>query len=464
MSLPFHRLPVRSVAAAASLLDPRRLRDDLSWRLLRDGYDGIAVDRERLGGADPFVTTLLGKRAVVVRGPEGVRLFYDESVVQRAGAIPPPLGWLLFGRGAVHTLDDEQHKVRKQVFLDLLGPERVEPVAEGVRSRLAGRAERWAAGVTVFDELVEVYGDAVLAWAGIRVDEEESRRLSHLMAAIVDGFGFAGPAYPRAWVARLRLNRWATDLVRGVRGGSVLTPSDRALAVLAAREDLDDHTAGVELLNILRPTVAVAWPATLAIAHLLRLPEPERVAQADVLTPYVHECRRLQPFAPALAGRVRRATEHRGVALNPGDMLVLDIVGTHTDPATWGGPEHAVAFDPARFATGTDPDPYRLVPQGGGDPARGHRCPGEPLAVRILETTVREVARQGLQVVTAGATDRRRIPTLPDPPVRVARAAGGAHHTPNADPGAGYRSLVGTRPGHHRSGPAPRPGRSEDGE
>ncbi|HYG92740.1 MAG TPA: cytochrome P450 [Nocardioides sp.] len=435
-----------SLATAASRLDPRRLPHDLTWRLLRDGYDGIAVERKSRGGADPFVSTMLGGRAVVVSGSAGVRLFYDESVVERGSAIPPPLGWLLFGRGAVHSLDDEEHKARKRLFLELLAPDRVQPVVDGVRNRLGERAPRWAAGVAVFDELVEVYGDAILAWSGIRVDEADSRRISGMLAAVVDGFGLAGLSYPRAWAARLRLNRWAAELVGGVRRGEVLTPADRPLGVIAARADLDDRTAGVELLNILRPTVAVAWPATMAIAHLLRLPEPQRATTDEVLTPYVHECRRLQPFAPALAGRVRRQTSFEGVVLRPGDRIVLDIVGTHLDPRTWGGADHAAAFDPARFAAGGDPDPYTLVPQGGDDPARGHRCPGEPLTVRLLETTLREVASQGLRVVAAGEVDRRRIPTRPDPPVRVARDARGPGHTPNADPGAGYRSLVGRRP------------------
>ena len=40
---------------------------------------------------------LLGRPTDVVAGSEGVRLFYEESAVQRQGAVPLPLRRILFG-------------------------------------------------------------------------------------------------------------------------------------------------------------------------------------------------------------------------------------------------------------------------------------------------------------------------------------------------------------------------------
>lgn len=415
----------------------RKLRHDLALRLLRDGYLALDEERRERDGADAYVTRLLGHRTVVVRGEEGVRLFYDEDVVARTAAVPPPLAWLLFGRGAVHGLDGDEHRRRKRMFLDVLARERTDPLVAAVRARLEERVPRWADGAAVFDELVEVYGGAVLGWAGVRVDDTEARTLSHRMAEMVDGFGFAGMAYVRGWRARIRMDRWAKHLVRGVRDGSLVVQRDRPLAMIAADDELDDRTAGVELLNVLRPTVAVAWPATMAIAHLLGHPDRHAIATEELLRPYVHECRRLQPFAPALTGLVKRPVSHDGVALRRGDRIVLDIVGTHTDPRHWaqqqGDRTEARDFDPHRFAAG-DPSPYTFVPQGGGDPAAGHRCPGEPLTVRLLETTLREVARHDLRPLSGGPLDLARIPTLPDPPLHVAGSS------PDAARTAGYRT------------------------
>jgi len=414
-----------------------RIRSDLAWRLFRDGYRALPDERRKRDGADLFVSHLLGRRTVVVRGEDGARLFYDEDVVARAGAIPPPLGWLLFGRGAVHSLDGAAHRERKAMFLDLLAAERTEPLVTAVRARLEERMPAWGRGVAVFDELVEVYGGAVLSWAGIRLDDADAARTSRDLAAMVDGFGFAGTAYLRGWRSRLLLERWARRLVRATRDGTLLVRREGPLAIIAGHDELDERTAAVELINILRPTVAVAWPATMAIADLLVRPDRQAIVSGPHLRAYLHECRRLQPFAPALAGRIKRSTEVGGVELRTGDHIVLDVIGTHTDPRTWAlgddGRTGASAFDPRHFAGG-DPAPYAFVPQGGGDPTTGHRCPGEPLTVRLLETTLREVVRHDLRPLVAGPLDLSRIPTLPDPPLHVSRPA------PDASPIEGYRT------------------------
>lgn len=120
---------------------------------------------------------------------------------------------------------------------------------------------------------------------------------------------------------------------------------------------------------------------------------------------------------PALAAKARRRVEIDGVAIDPGDLVVLDVPGTNHHPAQWSDPDR---FLPERFL-GTMPDPFGFVPQGGGDPATGHRCPGEPLTVRILDETARVLATVDFKAVTDTAHDPTRIPTLPAKglPVRV---------------------------------------------
>lgn len=399
-------------------------RSDLAWRLFRDGYRALPEERRRRDGAHAFAARLLGRRAVVVRGEDGARLFYDSDVVARTGAVPAPLAWLLFGRGAVHGMDGWAHRARKAMFLDLLTPERVDPLVASVRNRLEERMSRWGQGAAVYDELVEVYGGAVLSWAGIRLDDTEAAHISHRLAEIVGGFGFAGTAYLRGWRSRLVLERWARRLVRDTRDGSSLIRRDSPLAIIAGHVEIDDRTAAVELLNILRPTVAVTWPATMAIADLLHRPDREEIATTDRLEPYVHECRRLQPFVPALAGRARRSTQHAGIEIRPGDRILLDVIGTHTDPRTWAAPTdgdgtEVTSFDIDHFDRG-EPAPYAFVPQGGGDPRTGHRCPGEPLTVRLLQTTLRAVVEHSLRSLSSGHLDVSRIPARHAPPLHVA--------------------------------------------
>ncbi len=386
---------------------------DLAWRLLQQGYDAVAADRAARGGADDFETRLLGRRAVVVRSREGARIFYDESVVRRRDAIPPPLGWLLFGRGAVHTLDPPEHRDRKGLLLELVSPERLASLGEEVDTRLRVAVAAWPGSrVHVHDQLVQVYGAAVLRWAGVPLDERDAADRSRQLAEIVDGFGFSGGAYTRAWQARVQSDRWATRLVEEVRAGRVRVPVGSAVAVLAG-SDLPARTAGVELLNLLRPTVAVAWLGTFAALRFgqdpswrARLVDPgghrERFA-------YAQEVRRTTPFVPALAARVHQRADLGGLVVQPGDRLVLDVPGIDHDPARWPDPQR---FDPARFLS-AEPGPFDLVPQGGGSPSAGHRCPGESATMVLLDVTLRVLGLVDYQVTGSGV-DRRRIPTLPE--------------------------------------------------
>ncbi|SFC33783.1 fatty-acid peroxygenase [Nocardioides terrae] len=397
--------------------------DDLALKLWRDGYRALAAERLRHDDPDAFEGSLLGRRTAVVRGAEGARLFYDTSRVRRGRAIPAPLAGLIFGRGAVHGLDDEAHAERKGMFLGLLDEDRIGPLASAIGADLRRRAAGWhGREVVVFDELVETYGAAVLRWAGVELPAREERAWSRRLAAIVDGFGFAGAAYARGWRARLVADRWAARLIEETRRGRRTPPADTALAVIAA-SDLPSRVAGVELLNVLRPTVAVAWPATFAALALVTHPE-----WRDSLTgpdaerrriAFGHEARRLYPFVPALAGRARCPVKAGPVELREGDRIMLDVIGTDHDPQTWRDPE---AFVPDRFVD-NDPDSYGYVPQGGGDPATGHRCPGEPLTVRLLAETVGALAEVDLRVVSRPAYDPRRMPARPDRGLVVSRGS-----------------------------------------
>jgi fatty-acid peroxygenase len=65
----------------------------------------------------------------------------------------------------------------------------------------------------------------------------------------------------------------------------------------------------VELLNALRPTVAVAWFVTFAALALRQYPERRRKlrtdgSHGDRLEMFVQEVRRFYPFFPVVGGRV----------------------------------------------------------------------------------------------------------------------------------------------------------------
>jgi fatty-acid peroxygenase len=422
-----------SVLAGTVLPDARagRCPIDHTALLLTSGYEFAG----RVGSR-PAVTAvpirLLGRRAVVVGGPGGVELFYDGEQVRRHGATPQPIRSTLFGRGAVHGLDDEQHRHRKSLFVQAVEPERVDALAELV-------SRGWAAAldgpgpITVFDTAVEVFGVAVQRWAGLPFADARLRRHARDMAAVVDGFGSVGVRGLRAYAARRRSDRWAWSVVRAARSGRCPVPDGSALRTVLDHRDeqgrpLPERIAAVELLNVLRPTVAVAWYAAAAAVQLDRHPQwRERIADetraagpqnshralpGPVVTAFAHEIRRTTPFVPVLAARARRRLQVGPVTVPAGRRIVLDVWGTDTSPDGWADPQR---FDPARFLTcPTASQSGWFVPQGGDAMLTGHRCPGEGITGALISRTAIELATRSWTLPPQDlSVDHTRMPTRP---------------------------------------------------
>jgi fatty-acid peroxygenase len=188
------------------------------------------------------------------------------------------------------------------------------------------------------------------------------------------------------------------------------SPFDR---ILQHREDdapLPERIAAVELLNLLRPIVAVSrFVGFAGLALHLHPSWRERLAHDDRwLLPFTEEVRRTAPFFPAIGGRALGSQSWRGLTFAPGDWVMVDFFATHRAARRWNDPDR---FDPGRFV----PHPVEgLIPQGAGSMTDGHRCPGEPATIDLLAVFVRALAhaewtvpRQDLRV------DLRRLPALP---------------------------------------------------
>jgi fatty-acid peroxygenase len=389
---------------------------DQTIELLREGY--LWAPRMRRGAA-AAPTRLLGRSAVVVGGPAGVRRFYDPRL-RRRGSLPAPIRLVLFGPGTVHGLDNAEHHKRKAMFLDLRTPAAVAELERRAEREWETAVRRWSSReqVVLFDEAVHVLAASVLPWAGVPVTPDELPRRARQIATVLDGFATPGAADAKAVAARLAIGHWAKRLIRQVRADRIHPPPDSALTAAAAARDtrgrlLPERTAATELLNVVRPTVAVAWFITFAGRALHEHTEwRQRIAAGDeeALAAFVQEVRRLYPFVPVLAARARRRQDVLGVPLRRGGLVVLDVHGTDHDPEHWPDPDR---FDPDRFLLGSI-EPDALVPQGGGDVATGHRCPGEPIALAMLAAAVRTMARLPTTLPPQDLDyDLSRIPTRP---------------------------------------------------
>jgi len=391
-----------------------------SLALLGEGYPFIRDRCQRLN-TNLFQTRLLMQNTICLSGEQAARLFYDERHFQRAQAMPRMLKKTLLGQGGVQGLDGEAHRHRKRMFLQLLDVAAIdELVGLTERSWRQAIGEWQARGeIQLLGEVQMLLTDSVCRWAGVPLPSAERELRCDQLAQMIDGAGGIGPRHLAARKARREAEAWTQQLIEQVRGGELSVDPTRALMVVAHHRDLDgkpldSRIAAVELLNLLRPTVAVAYFITYAALELLAHPHwRERLRTEDeLLEPFAQEVRRLHAFFPFTAARVREGFDWQGYHFPAGTRVMLDLWGTNREASRWSDPE---AFQPERFVDWSG-DAFSFVTQGGGDPAQGHRCPGERPAIELLKLALRMLTREMDYAVPAQdlRIDLSRMPARPE--------------------------------------------------
>lgn len=393
---------------------------DSTAALLREGYVFISRRCARYQ-TDVFETRLMLRKAVCMMGAEAAEVFYHPDRFTRQGALPKSALKLLQDEGSVQLLDGAAHRCRKRMFMSLMSPESIRALVEESRNQWRARIPGWRnlERVSLHTEVEAILCRAVCRWAGVPLAPEETARRTRQLVSMIDAAGSIGPANWLAQWRRRRAERWARQAVEAVRSGACQVAEDSAVSTIATHRDADGsplsaEVAAVELLNLLRPTVAVAWYMTfsaLALHEHPALREPLRRADDAELERFVQEVRRFYPFFPAVGGRVREPFTWRDRRFAIGDWVLLDLYGTNHDARTWEQPH---TFRPERF-TDWNGSPFNFIPQGGGDFATDHRCPGERLTIELTKQAVRvlvrdidyEVPEQDLGI------DLSRMPALP---------------------------------------------------
>lgn len=398
---------------------PHDLSFDSTFALLLDPY-GFISKRCRRYGADLFQTRLLLRPTICMTGPEAAELFYRQDLFARRGAAPGRIQKTLLGQGGVQGLDGEAHRHRKQMFMSLMTPERIEELKERTADWWRTYARKWATmeRVTLYDEMQELLTRSVCGWAGVPLPEAEVGRRAAELTALFDYAGSVGPKHWWSRLSRRRSESWIEGIVEQIRNGDLSSPQGSAARVIAAWRDqdgalLNPRIAAVELLNILRPAVAVSVFIVFAAHALHRFPACRRELRTggDYPELFVQEVRRFYPFFPAVMARTRHNFEWNGYRFPGGRQVMLDLYGTNRDPRTWDAPEE---FRPERFRR-WDGNPFNFIPQGGGNHDLNHRCPGEGITIELMKVSCEFLAAnieydlpdQDLQI------DVTRLPAVP---------------------------------------------------
>jgi fatty-acid peroxygenase len=236
---------------------------------------------------------------------------------------------------------------------------------------------------------------------------------------MVDAFGAIGPRHWKGRIARNRTEDWIRGVIEDVRAGKLKAKEDSALYSMAFHKEfdgsrLDTQMAAVELINVLRPIVAIATFITYTALALYEHPECKEKLLLDNdndLEMFAQEVRRYYPFGPFLGARVREDFIWNQCKFKKGMLVLLDMYGTNHDSRIWDNPDE---FRPERFKEWKG-KLFDFIPQGGGDPAKGHRCPGEGITVEIMKASLDFLVKKiEFEVPDQDLTySLSRMPTLP---------------------------------------------------
>jgi fatty-acid peroxygenase len=401
-------------------MDLPRVAGDSSIAFLREGYR-FGMHRFDGLGTDGFQTRLLLRPVAFLRGSDASRFFYEGDRFTRDGALPTSVLHSLQDEGSVQTLDGPAHHHRKSIFLDLMTPESIQVLRTAFRKAWLKESRAWAfrESIVLHDEAARVLTMAACEWAGVPLVEDQVGQRSREFLAMIDNAGSFGVPNWYGRTMRQRTEAWAREVVANAFEGSVPTKPGSALAILAAHRDsqgkqLPVGVAAIELLNVLRPTVAVGRFVVFAAWMLRRHPEWSVALEStdEGLYDFVQEVRRFSPFFPVVGGRAKGELEWNGQLFREGDWVLLDLFATNRDPRLWEAPEE---FLPERF-TNSWPDHNALIPQGGGDSRWGHRCPGEDPTIETIAEAVRLLTRETTYRVPGQdlRVSLRKMPALPE--------------------------------------------------
>lgn len=373
--------------------------------LMNKGYNLLQELREEVD-APVVKAQFLTKEITAIYGEEAARKFYDPENFKREGAMPKPVLKTLFGEGGVQTLDGEEHHHRKNYFMDLMSPDRMEAYHELLAKNVSEELTKQHGEFELFDLANKVLFNTISEWSGINLEQYDSKTLEKLarnQISMISGAVTSPIDHIKGIKDRNESEKWAQDLIEEARKHPVPGKEHLALYTFAHATDLEGEllpveVAAVELLNIIRPTVALTvWVALMGHALYAEGNVYEEVKSnfGELQDSFIQEMRRYYPFFPMLPAIAVSDVEIDGYVIPKDSFVVLDLYGSNHDERTIASPEQ---FDVKRYVGRAKEisyeEEYEMIAQGGGKFREMHRCAGEWITLHSLRVFSDQLVNQ----------------------------------------------------------------------
>src|SRR5690554_1780056 len=219
---------------------PKEEGFDHSLKLLKEGYEFI-INRRQSMGSNVFETSLLAQKTICLSGSEGAKLFYDETRFRRKDAAPLPVKKTLFGEGGVQGLDDDEHRHRKAMFMQLASKSAAQEIRDLTRTyweqALESRTRRDE--ITLYEEAKQILTHVACRWAGVPLDNGEADKRAAQLSELFESPARVNLGHFKGWVARSQAESWISALVSKIRKGELTIAKERALYQFSWHKDLE---------------------------------------------------------------------------------------------------------------------------------------------------------------------------------------------------------------------------------
>jgi cytochrome P450 len=357
-----------------------------------------------------FRSHILGRKAVVIAGPEAAGAFIDPDVIMREGSMPPHVQELFGGR-SLPLLDGEVHSARKKLVNQAFNRAALSAYLPIVQQTVETYFHKWPAAGEIrwLDELKRLSIEVICTTVMGMPPGNEMDRLRTDYGILTDGFAtlpinVPGTRYRKALQARDRI----LDVLRALVRERRQTPTNDGLsrmltAATSPDATLSDDDAALELHHIViagfivyaelgstiqqltaHPDVRAKLAAQIAATSPHGPLSPEILMTMPYLLQVVNEVKRLCPIVPAVFGKTKAPLHLDGYSVPAGWMVMWPVTPSHVALSAYTNP---TAFDPDRFSPERAEEKrheHAFAPQGAG-PATGHRCPGLDFATYIME-------------------------------------------------------------------------------
>jgi fatty-acid peroxygenase len=368
---------------------PREKGIDHTLDLLIEGYPFIQ-NRIKKYQSPIVISRVLGKKAIFLSGVEEAKVFYSDKYFKRHGVAPMHVQKTLFGKKAIQGLDGAEHQKRKQLFMSLLSPEYEKRLLDLCAKNLERRSKEWEnkSSIKLFDESKKVLFLSVCEWAAVPYPKKREKEFLEDFGYMIYSFGRVGSYYRKGKRSRKCVEQWIEQLIEEVRLGIFVVDKSTPLYLMSMCKDVngelvDIKIAARELINLLRPIIAIATYITFIGLALYENPEcKEKLKGRDplYLEMFCQEVRRYYPFSPFVGAKVKKSFRWKNCIFKKNTLVFLDLYGMMHDEKIWDQP---YAFIPERFES-RKKCLYDLMPQGGGKIMTGHRCAGDIVTLKLM--------------------------------------------------------------------------------